>query len=126
MYVPIQSYSNNKVIVSIHLLLLVKPLTLFCLIRVETTPQSAKKWTLESLVSDVVTEEYNKQGKGKYIERALQVLDENQIEKLKDWASLSEESKKKYPDILRDILDNASLPQGILLILRFHCFCNDY
>jgi hypothetical protein len=104
----------------------VKQLTLFCLICIEPTPQNAKKWTLESLVSDVVTEEYNKQGKGKYIERALQVLDENQIEKLKDWASLSEESKKKYPDILRDILDDASLPQGILLILRFHCFCNDY
>ena len=113
MCVPIQSYSNNKVIISIHLLLLVKQLTLFCLIRIEPTLQNAKKWTLESLVSDVATEEYNKQGKGKYIERALQILDENQIEKLKDWASLSDEEKKPFPVILRNILDDASLPQGM-------------
>ncbi len=113
MCIPTQSYSNNKVIISIHLLLLVKQLTLSCLICIEPTPQNAKKWTLESLVSDFVTEEYNKQGKGNHIDRVLQVLDDNRIKKLKHWVSLSEESKKKFPDTLRDILDDASLPQGM-------------
>jgi hypothetical protein len=104
----------------------VKPLTLFCLIRIETTPQSAKKWTLESLVGDIVKEEYTKQDMEDFIEEDLKLLRNNRVIKLKQWASLSEENKKKYPDTLVDILDDASLPQGILLILRFHCFCNDY
>jgi hypothetical protein len=30
---------------------------------------------------------------------------------LKDWSSLSDEDKKLLPATLRDILDNASLPQ---------------
>ncbi len=64
-------------------------------------------------MNDVVTEEYNRQGKGRYIEKTLQILDDNQIETLKDWASLSDEDKKSFPVILRDILDDASLPQGM-------------
>jgi len=108
-----QSYSSSNVIVSIHLVLLIKQSTLFCLIRIEPTLQSAKKWTLESLVSDVVTEEYNKQEKQEYIQRTLRFLEDNQIERLKDWASLSDDKKKNYPDRLRDILDDVSMPQGI-------------
>ncbi len=113
MCVPIQSYSNNKVIISIHLLLLVKPLTLFCLICIETTPQSARKWTLESLVSDVVKEEFEREGMSDYVESALQLLRNNFIINLKQWASLSDEDKKLFPAALRDILDDASLPQGM-------------
>jgi len=84
-----------------------------------TDQQVTQKWTLDSLVSDVVTEEYKKKGKVKYIEKSLQILEDNQIEKLKDWSSLSDEDKKLLPATLRDILDNASLPQGMSFVLQY-------
>ena len=90
-----------------------KPLTLFCLICIEPTPQSAKKWTLESLVGDIVKEEYTKQDMEDFIEEDLKLLRNNRVIKLKQWASLTDEDKKLFPVTLRDILDDASLPQGM-------------
>ncbi len=72
------------------------------------------KWTLDSLVSDIVKEEYTKQGKSRFIEKSLEIMEENQIMTLRDWASLSAEDKKLLPSVLRDILDDISLPQGML------------
>jgi len=88
-------------------------LMVFCLICIEPTPQSAKKWTLESLVRDIVKEEYIKQNMEDFIEEDLNLLRNNRVIKLKQLASLTEEDKKLLPVMLRDILDDASLPQGM-------------
>jgi hypothetical protein len=42
----------------------------------------------------------------------------------KQWAGFSDEKKKKYPDTLVDILDNASLPQDMLFVLQYKNFDN--
>jgi predicted HicB family RNase H-like nuclease len=83
-------------------------------IHATTSLQAATKtqWTLNSLVSNVVTEEYNRQDMAEFVNDDLALLIRNRIKTLKQWASLSEESKEKFPVTLRDILDDASLSQG--------------
>ena len=81
---------------------------------------------MEERLRVAVVDAYTKEGKGNSIEKDLLLLRRNGMASLSQWASLSEEDKKLFPVTLRDILDDASLPQGILLILRFHCFCSDY
>lgn len=84
--------------------------------------QVTQKWTLNSLVSDVVTEEYTKKSKEEFVEEDLQLLKKSRIKTLEDWAALSDEKKKKYPDTLVDILDNVSLPQGMSFVLQYEKF----
>lgn len=94
-----------------------------------TDQQVTQKWTLNSLVSDVVTEEYTKKHKEEFVEEDLQLLKKSRIKTLEDWVGLSDEDKKLLPATLRDILDNASLPQGMSFVLQyknlstndFHC-----
>jgi hypothetical protein len=80
-------------------------------------PTTKRQWTLESLVGDIVKEEFEREGMSDYVESALQSLRNNFIINLKQWASLTDEDKKLFPVALRDILDDASLPQGMLLDL---------
>jgi len=73
---------------------------------------ASSKWTLESLVADVVKEEYIKEGMEEFVEESLKLLKKNFIKKLKHWAALSDNMKDKYPDGLRTILDNACNSEG--------------
>jgi hypothetical protein len=72
---------------------------------------------VEERVRTAVADAYTKEGNESSVNGDLLLLRRNKITSLKQWASLSEESKKKYQDKLRDILDDASLPQGMLLDL---------
>jgi len=74
-------------------------------------PTTKRQWTLESLVGDIVKEEFEREGMSDYVESALQSLRNNFIINLKQWASLTDEDKKLFPVALRDILDDASLSQ---------------
>ncbi len=81
---------------------------------------------MEEQLRNAVLDAYTKEGNESSVDGDLLLLRRSKITSLQKWASLSDEDKKLFPAALRDILDDASLPQGILLILRFHCFCNDY
>lgn len=70
------------------------------------------KWTLDSLVSDIVKEEYTKQDMEEFIKEDLDVLKSNRIVKLRQWASLSTEDKKIFPKGLKMILDKACQLEG--------------
>ncbi len=63
-------------------------------------------WTLESLVSDVITEEYTKKNKLEFIDSSLKLLQNNQIKTLKEWAELSQEDKNIFPKGLKVMLDS--------------------
>jgi len=68
---------------------------------------ASSKWTLESLVADVVKEEYIKEGMEEFVEESLKLLKKNFIKKLKHWAELSAEDKNSFPKGLKTILNNA-------------------
>jgi hypothetical protein len=67
---------------------------------------------LNSLVTDVVREEYKKGNSKKFIVDDLKLLQINRIKALRQWSSLPVYDKNKYPDGLKMILNNACRPEG--------------
>lgn len=63
-------------------------------------------------MSEVVKEEFVKEDLSDFIDNALQLLKSNFIVTLKQWATLSIEDKKRYPDGLKVVLDKACLLEG--------------
>jgi hypothetical protein len=73
---------------------------------------ASSKWTLESLVADVVKEEYRKEGIEEFVEEDLKLLKNNRIKTLKHWADLSVDRKNLFPKGLKTILDKACQSEG--------------
>ena len=69
---------------------------------------------VEEALRNAVVEAYKKERKESFVDRDLLQLRRNEITSLKQWASLSTEDKKLLPSVLRDILDDISLPQDML------------
>ncbi len=67
---------------------------------------------VEEVLRNAVVEAYTKEGKESSVKRDLLELRRNGITSLKQWASLSVEDKKKYPDGLKVILDKACQLEG--------------
>jgi len=68
---------------------------------------------VEERVRTAVADAYTKEGKEIMIEKDLLFLRRNGMVSLSHWASLTDEDKKAFPVALRDILDDASLSQGM-------------
>jgi len=68
---------------------------------------TAPKWTLNSLVADIVREEYKKDNLEEFIDDDLKLLQKNRIKILRQWAALSDNMKDKYPDGLKMMLEKA-------------------
>lgn len=81
-----------------------------------------QNWTLDTFVSDVVTEKYMKENMEEFIEVNLKLLKSNQIKTLKEWKALSEEIKQKYPDGLKTTLNNALAKSKFLISLDINIF----
>ena len=73
---------------------------------------TASKWTLSSLVADVVREEYKKENLEEFIDDDLKLLEGNRIKTLKQRADLSEGRKNLFPAGLAELLDGACKSQG--------------
>jgi hypothetical protein len=63
-----------------------------------------EKYSDETRISQILKEYYIGEEQ-KYIEVDVQFLEKNRVFTLKNWKKLSSESKKKYPDGLRSLLD---------------------
>ena len=68
--------------------------------------QAEKKWNDESLLEDIIKVEYNKEGKDP--SKSLNLLEEQDLKKLKEWKSLTEEEKKIFPLGLKKLLDEVA------------------
>ena len=68
---------------------------------------------MEEQLRNAVVDAYKKEGNQSSVDGDLLLLRRSKITSSQKWASLSEEDKKLFPVTLRDILDNASLPQGM-------------
>ncbi len=71
---------------------------------------------MEERLRNAVAEAYTKEGKGNSVERDLLLLRRNKMVSLSQWASLSNEDKKKYPDGLKVVLNNTIPPKGKWLL----------
>jgi len=73
---------------------------------------------VEERLRNAVVNAYKNEGKWNFIERDLLLLRRNLMASLSQWASLSEESKKKCPDGLKIILDRKCKTEGKYLLIQ--------
>jgi hypothetical protein len=59
-----------------------------------------------SLISVILKDYYEKEAKLEFLEEDLKLLQKQRVINLRDWNNLSEEQKKKYPDGLKNFLDD--------------------
>ncbi len=81
---------------------------------------------VEEALRNAVVEAYTKEGKQNSVKRDLLELRRNEITTLKQWASLSTEDKKKYPDGLKTTLNNALAKSKFLISLDINNFVKLY
>ncbi len=67
---------------------------------------------MEERLRNAVVDAYTKEGNESSVNGDLLQLRRNKITSLKQWASLSEEDKKKYPDGLKVVLNKTIPPKG--------------
>jgi hypothetical protein len=67
---------------------------------------------VEERLRNAVVDAYTKEGNESSVNGDLLQLRRNKITSLKQWASLSEEDKKKYPDGLKVVLNKTIPPKG--------------
>ncbi len=68
---------------------------------------------MDEKLKSTIVDAYKKRNKEASIEKDLLLLRRNNITSLEEWSALSNEKKRNYDDLLVDILDDASLPQGM-------------
>jgi len=72
----------------------------------ENNEKLVEEWNDESLLSEIITKEYEKEGKDPT--KSLKLLEEQELKKLKEWKSLLETEKAIFSLGLRKILDEVS------------------
>ena len=73
---------------------------------------------MEEQLRNAVLDAYAKEGNESSVNGDLLQLRRNKITSLKQWALLSEKSKKKYPDGLKTILDGKCKAEGKYLLIQ--------
>jgi hypothetical protein len=73
---------------------------------------------VEESLRNAVVDAYTKEGNESSVNGDLLLLRRNKITSLKQWAFLSEESKKKYLDGLKTILDTKCKTEGKYLLIQ--------
>jgi hypothetical protein len=63
-------------------------------------------WNDSSLLSDILKDNYEKEGKSEYFEEDWRLLQKQRVTNLRDWKKLTKEEKMKYPDGLKHLLDD--------------------
>jgi hypothetical protein len=62
-------------------------------------------WNDSSLLSDILKDNYEKEGKLEFFKEDFRLLQKQRVINLSQWKKLTKEEKKKYPDGLKHLLD---------------------
>eukprot|EP01080_Neovahlkampfia_damariscottae_P007457 gene7457-11782_t len=63
----------------------------------ENTNLVSKNWQNNDTLEEIVKYEYRKLNKSQYIQKALGILENNQLHYLGEWKDLTKEQKKIFP-----------------------------